>query len=569
MIKLFQLQSSYLNVFINMSMNKTLIIFLIIFFCFSCSRNIDSENSKTVFKYNEASGISSLDPAFAVNQANIWGVNQLFNGLVQLDEKLEPKPCIAKSWNISDDGLTYTFNLRNDVFFHDNDAFENGKGRKVIADDFVYSFNRLLDPNVASPGAWIFNNVSNHQIPDSKKKIYSFKALNDSCLTLKLKHPFPPFLGLLSMQYCSVIPHEAVKKYGKDFRRNPVGTGPFKFKMWKEGVKLVYLKNENYFEKSDNEQLPFLDAVSITFLIDKQSAFLEFIKGKIDFMSGIDASYKDELLTKRGELNPKYKNKFKLISQPYLNTEYLGIMVDTTKSDFKDNPLIHKAIRKAINYGFDRKKMLRYLRNNIGTPGNYGMIPLGLPSFDSTKMFGYSYNPDKSRQLLIEAGFLDLDSLPEITLTTNSEYLDLCKYIQHQLGEIGISININVNPPASLKELKAQTKLPFFRASWIADYADAENYLSLFNSKNFCPNGPNYTHFANKEFDKLYENAQFQVNDSLRYIQYQKMSNLIMEESPVIILYYDRVLRFLQNNIYGLESNAMNLLTLKNVKKSK
>jgi len=550
-------------------MNKTLIIFLIILFCFSCRRNIDSENSKTVFKYNEASGISSLDPAFAVNQANIWGVNQLFNGLIQLDEKLEPKPCIAKSWNISDDGLTYTFNLRNDVFFHNNDAFENGKGRKVIADDFVYSFNRLLDPNVASPGAWIFNNVYNQEIPDSKKTIYSFKALNDSCFTLKLKHPFPPFLGLLSMQYCSVIPQEAVDKYSKDFRRNPVGTGPFKFKMWKEGVKLVYLKNENYFEKSGNEQLPFLDAVSITFLIDKQSAFLEFIKGKIDFMSGIDASYKDELLTKRGELNPKYKNKFKLISQPYLNTEYLGIMVDTTKSDFKNNPLIHKAIRKAINYGFDRKKMLRYLRNNIGTPGNYGMIPLGLPSFDSTKMLGYSYNPDKSRQLLIEADFLDLGSLPEITLTTNSEYLDLCKYIQHQLGEIGISININVNPPASLKELKAQAKLPFFRASWIADYADAENYLSLFYSKNFCPNGPNYTHFANKEFDKLYENAQFQVNDSLRYIQYQKMSNLIMEESPVIILYYDRVLRFLQNNIYGLESNAMNLLTLKNVKKSK
>jgi oligopeptide transport system substrate-binding protein len=553
-------------------MKNKLLIFLIIFIIFSCSRNDDNENSKSVFKYNEASGISSLDPVFAVNQANIWGVNQLFNGLIQLNENLEPQPCIAKSWQISDDGLTYTFNLRNDVFFHDNEVFKNGKGRKVIAGDFVFSFNRLLDREVASPGAWIFNTVSFEEIPNSINnsinKIYSFNALNDSCFTINLKHPFPPFLGLLSMQYCSVVPHEAIEKYGTDFRRNPVGTGPFKFKMWKEGVKLIYLKNENYFEKSGNERLPFLDAVSITFLIDKQSAFLEFVKGKLDFMSGIDASYKDELLTKRGEINPKYKNKFKLISQPYLNTEYLGIMVDTTKSGFKNNPLKHKAIRKAINYGFDRKKMLRYLRNNIGTPGNYGMIPLGLPSFDSAKMSGYSYDPDKSRQLLAEAGFLNLESLPEITLTTNSDYLDLCKYIQHQLGEIGISIKINVNPPASLKELKAQAKLPFFRASWIADYADAENYLSLFYSKNFCPNGPNYTHFANKEFDKLYENAQLQVNDSLRYIQYRKMSNLIMEESPVVILYYDRILRFLQNNIHGLEGNAMNLLTLKYVRKT-
>ena len=552
-------------------MKKSLIFLFLVLLSFACNRVADNNSSKTVFKYNEASGISSLDPAFAVNQANIWGVNQLFNGLVQLDENLEPKACIAKSWNISEDGLTYTFYLRNDVFFHNNEAFNNGKGRKVIANDFVYSFNRLLDPKVASPGAWIFNNVFFYEIFDSvnisKNKIYSFKALNDSCFAITLKHPFPPFLGLLSMQYCSVLPHEAIEKYGKDFRRNPVGTGPFKFKMWKEGVKLIYLKNENYFEKSGDEQLPFLDAVSITFLIDKQSAFLEFVKGKIDFMSGIDASYKDELLTKRGLLNPKYKDKFKLISQPYLNTEYLGIMLDTSNLNFKNNPLVYKAIRQAINYGFDRKKMLRYLRNNIGTPGNYGMIPLGLPSFDSAKMFGYSYDPDKSRQLLAEAGFLDLASLPEITLTSNSEYLDLCKYIQHQLGEIGISIKINVNPPASLKELKAQAKLQFFRASWIADYADAENYLSLFYSKNFCPKGPNYTHFSNNEFDKLYEDAQLQVNDSLRYIQYRKMSNLIMEESPVIILYYDRVLRFLQNNIYGLESNAMNLLTLKNVKK--
>ena len=552
-------------------MKKSLIFLFLVLLSFACNRVADNNSSKTVFKYNEASGISSLDPAFAVNQANIWGVNQLFNGLVQLDENLEPKACIAKSWNISEDGLTYTFYLRNDVFFHNNEAFNNGKGRKVIANDFVYSFNRLLDPKVASPGAWIFNNVFFYEIFDSvnisKNKIYSFKALNDSCFAITLKHPFPPFLGLLSMQYCSVLPHEAIEKYGKDFRRNPVGTGPFKFKMWKEGVKLIYLKNENYFEKSGDEQLPFLDAVSITFLIDKQSAFLEFVKGKIDFMSGIDASYKDELLTKRGLLNPKYKDKFKLISQPYLNTEYLGIMLDTSNLNFKNNPLVYKAIRQAINYGFDRKKMLRYLRNNIGTPGNYGMIPLGLPSFDSAKMFGYSYDPDKSRQLLAEAGFLDLASLPEITLTSNSEYLDLCKYIQHQLGEIGISIKINVNPPASLKELKAQAKLQFFRASWIADYADAENYLSLFYSKNFCPKGPNYTHFSNNEFDKLYEDAQLQVNDSLRYIQYRKMSNLIMEESPVIILYYDRVLRFMQNNIYGLESNAMNLLTLKNVKK--
>ena len=125
--------------------------------------------------------------------------------------------------------------------------------------------------------------------------------------------------------------------------------------------------------------------------------------------------------------------------------------------------------------------MIRYLRNNIGIPGNYGIIPVGLPSFDSSIMQGYTYRPDLSRRLLEEAGYPNGSEL-SVTLSTTSEYVDICKYIQHQLSELGIKISIDVNPPATLKELKAQAKLPFFRASWIADYPDEENYLSLFYS---------------------------------------------------------------------------------------
>ena len=117
----------------------------------------------------------------------------------------------------------------------------------------------------------------------------------------------------------------------KNFRQNPVGTGPFQFSMWKEGVKMVLLKNKNYFEKDGNNRLPYLDAIAITFIIDKQTAFLEFAKGNIDFLSGIDPGYKDELLTQYGALNPKYRNRFNLIRQPYLNTEYLGFLVSNDK----------------------------------------------------------------------------------------------------------------------------------------------------------------------------------------------------------------------------------------------
>ncbi len=538
---------------------------LIAFILSSC--NIDNNNNKnsdkTVFRYNESAGILTLDPAFAKDQAHTWICNQLYNSLVQLDDKLNVKPCIAKKWNISDDGKTYTFFLRQDVFFHDNPIFNEVNGRKVLADDFVFSLKRIAKPELASPGAWTMDYVARNNNND-----LLIEAKNDSTLVIKLINPFPPFLSVLAMQYCSVLPKEVVEHYGINFRNNPVGTGPFKFKMWKEGVKLVLLKNDNYFEYDNDKRLPYLDAVAVTFIADKQTAFLEFVKGNLDIISGIDASYKDELLTRNGKLNPKYESTINMFSQPYLNTEYLGFLVDANSKTCKDNPLLDKRIRQAINYGFDRVKMMRYLRNNIGQAAINGFIPLGMPGFDSS-LIGYNYNPDKARNLLSEAGYQNGEGLPDITLSTTSSYLDICEFIQHQLADLGINLKIEVNQAATLRSMIAKSEVPFFRGSWIADYPDAENYLMLFYSPNFCPRGSNYTHFSNKEFDNLFEKARTQTNDSIRYNLYNKMDKIIIDEAPVVILYYDNVLRFVKNNITDIGSNPINLLDLKKVNKCK
>lgn len=525
----------------------------------SCNQN-NKQSEKNIFRYNEASGIISLDPAFSRDQAHIWVCNQLYNSLVKLDDSLNIIPSIAKKWIISEDGLSYTFTLRNDVFFHNNKCFKNQK-RKVIASDFVYSFNRLLNPVTASPGAWVLSNIRK---TNSEYAIYS---PNDSTLVIKLKEAFPPFMGILCMKYCSAIPHEAVNFYGSDFRKNPVGTGPFKIQNWVENIKLVLRKNPEYFEKDGNQQLPYLDGVSVSFLIDKMTAFMEFVKGNFDLISGIDPTYKDELLTRSGELKPKFKDKFNMIFGPYLNTEYLAFFVDTTNSTVSDNPLLHKNVRKAINYGFDRNKMIHYLRNGIGTPGTKGIIPEGMPAFNNNAGYGYSYDPGKSKALLAELGYDSENTLPEITLTTTPEYLDLCKFVQSQLKDVNISIKISVSPSATVRELKAHGKLEFFRASWIADYPDEENYLSMFSTKNFAPNGPNYTHFSNKNIDELYHNSFSIVNNKLRIRNYQTIDSLIMEEAPVAVLYYDQATLFTQKNITGITVNPINMLNLEKVKK--
>ena len=190
---------------------------------FSCQHS-DPSKGKTVFNINLDEGLTSLDPAFCRNQNTTWMDNQLYNGLVQVDDSLNIQPCVAKSWQVSKDGLIYTFHLRNDVYFHDDPLFKDGKGRKAVAADFVYSFGRLIDPKVASSGSWIFSDKV-----DGKQ---SFTALNDSTFLIKLKQPFPPLISLLTAQYADVVPHEVVDFYGKDFRNHPIGTGPFKFKYW-------------------------------------------------------------------------------------------------------------------------------------------------------------------------------------------------------------------------------------------------------------------------------------------------------------------------------------------------
>jgi len=537
---------------------RTTWIFLALVFLFSCSGK--EQSRKNIFRYNESKGIPTLDPAYARNQTIIWPVNQLFNGLVQLDEKLHVRPCIAHRWEISEDGKSYTFYLRRDVFFHDHPHFPDGRGRVVTAADFVYSMNRIIDNQLASPGAWIFHSVD-RQAPAG---LNGFEAVNDTTLLIHLTRPFPAFLGILSMPYCNVVPRDVIEKLGPDFRKEPVGTGPFRFKYWREDEKLVLVRNERYFERDmTGERLPYLDAINISFTRDKQSEFMEFMMGRLDFLSGLHPVYKDELITRGGKLNPAYSGQIKMITEPYLNTEYLGFLVDPKQEAVRNSPVLIREVRQAINVGFDRQKMMRYLRNNIGQPAAGGFIPEGLPSYSAKAVRGYIYDPDMARDLLAKAGYPNGSGLESITLTTTSDYQDLCEYIQHELSEVGIRLDIEVNTGASFRNRMANSRLEFFRGSWIADYPDAENYLSLFYSKNFSPTGPNYTHFSHPVYDRLFEETLMILDDSARYAKYQELDRIIVEEAVIVPLYYDQVVRFIPERLSGLGSNPMNLLHLK------
>ncbi|MFH4967358.1 ABC transporter substrate-binding protein [Gaetbulibacter sp. M240] len=528
---------------------KILTLTCVLALCYSCSKDVNNERENLVFRYNEFANINTLDPAFSRTLQDNSICNQLFNGLVQLDDQLNILPSIAKDWTISENGLVYTFTLRDAIYFHKHPLFGSDSTRVVTAQDFTFSFNRLRDKKLAAPGSWVLN------------KVDDFKALNDSTFQIKLNQPFPAFLGLLSMKYCSVVPKEIVHYYGDEFRSHPIGTGPFKFKRWEENIKLVLRRNELYFEK-DNQgrQLPYLEAVALTFLPDKQSEFLQFAQGNIDYISGLDASYKDELLSADGRLRPRYAKTVNMTRGPYLNSEYLGFYLESKTPEIQS-----KLIRQAINYGFDRKKMMIYLRNGVGIPATGGFIPKGLPGHSGS--IGYTYQPEKAKALVKQFKEETGIENPEITLQTSSNYLSFCEFIQRELEKAGLTINVNVMPESTLRSARSNGKIDLFRSSWVADYLDAENYLSIFYSKNFTPDGSNYFHFRNKEVDSLYNKA-FLINDiQKRKLLYTKIDSIAMQNAIMIPLFYDEVLRFTQKKVKGLGINPINLLDLRQVYK--
>ncbi len=531
-------------------------VFIIFIFLNSCNSldSTEKEISKRVFTYNQANSVTSLDPAFARSMTNIWVVDHIYNGLLQLDDSLSIKECIAKSWNIDSTGKVYTFHLRSDVVFQDSEVFPGKKGRSVKASDVVYSFNRIIDSKINSPGSWIFKGKLDSLNP--------FVALNDSVFQLRLIKPFKPMLGILTMQYCSIVPHEAIEYYGSEFRRNPVGTGPYKLKRWLENQTLFLNKNPNYFEKENGHSLPYMDGIRIEFISDRKSAFLKFLKGDLDLFSGLESSFINSLLTPDGRLQNWLNKKVNYRKSPFLNTEFIGI--NTTKLP-PNHPLRNVYFRKALNYSIDRRKMLSLLRNQVGKPADSGIIPFGMPAYNPVLVKGYDYNLDEAKSLLIKAGFPNGTGLPLITLHCNKDYADICTFLSKQWQDIGIKINIEVVESATLREMMRNGTSSFFRASWLGDYPDEENYLSLFYSKNAAP--PNYTRFSNHHYDDLYEKALNTNNPQEINKLYNEMNTIVVDAAPVIFLWYDETAQFYGKNITGIHPNIMNLLSVKRIKK--
>lgn len=565
--------------------DRTLKIWFIIlpfaWFCslwfYSCGNKPKIDSTRT-FYYNEPDGLNTLDPATTSYKAAIWAGTQIFNGLVELDSTLNFIPCLAKSWEVDSAGIEWTFHLRTDILFHENECFGTLKTRYFNANDVKFSFERICDARVKSTGLWIFRNrlVGAEEFNKSTSNsistigINGIKVNNDSTIKFILEKPFAPLLSLLTMPYCWIIPHEAIDYYKTDFYKHPVGTGAFIFDEWKPDMSLSLKRNPHYFKlDSRGKKLPFLDGVYITFIRNTKAEFLEFEKGKLDLISSIDPSFIDKVFTSESTLKPDYSD-FKLLQASAHSVEYYGILLDTTVEATKNMPLSRsKLLRQALNYAIDRESIIRFVLKGKGIPATYGVLPPSMPGF-SPSIKGYQYNPEKARLLLAQAGFPNGKGLPVLTLQlgANERTASVAEAVQQQWKDIGVKLELRqVDFPQHL-DMVRNSKLALWRTSWIGDYPDPENFLALFYSINQSPKGPNTTHIQRKDLDSLYQLALSpRIDIAKRYELYNQMERIILDDAPWIFLYYNVHQRLARPSVIGLRPEGIDRLVLETVDK--
>jgi ABC-type transport system substrate-binding protein len=525
------------------------------------------ETSQKIFRYNEPNGIESLDPITANNYPALHVLINTSEGLVWYDKDAKLQPLIARSYEISPDGKAYTFHLRADVFFQDDECFPDKKGRKVTAQDFKYCYERVCNPNSKTRGLWVYRDKvagadDFSKAPDKVKEIKGFVVVNDSTFQINLVEPFAPFMSILTMPYGYVYPKEAVDFYKENFGFHIVGTGPFKFIKWEIDKELVCEKNPNYWGTDDKgNKLPAIDGFTVSFLRSPETEFLDFKDKKLDFQKPTVDTY-GQITDENGNLKPGYD--FDLVKQPYLNTVYLCTMLNPKMEGGKNNPLAeNKKLRQALNYAIDRDRIVKFVLKNKGTPGVNGPLPKGMPGF-SDEVKGYAYDKVKAKKLLEEAGYPGGKGLSlKLVFHNDESQRELCEAIQSEFRDIGVDLQIDEMLGAAHRSAQNEGKLGFWRANWGADYYDPENYYALFYSKNETPIGPNTSHYKNAKVDSLYELGLKLTNFDERMKVYREIDKIIFEDSPWMIVYYNQYIYLKQKNVQGMYVDGLGIINLK------
>ena len=454
--------------------------------------------------------VPTLDPAVGYDTAS-WSFEQLiFDTLVRYsDAGVELIPDLATRWEVSKDATSFTFHLRRDATFTN--------GRSVISTDCKYAIQRVLTPAVRSKGIEYFRTIVGAEdfVAGRAKEVAGIETPDAWTITFKLIAPDPIFTQKLAMPFAAAVPHEVADRWGEDFSRHVVGSGPFRLKEWRSGERIILVRNPHYFDRA----LPRLDAIVELVGVDQELQWLKFEAGEIDVSAIPPAEFLHVMKT------PALQKLTQHIVT--LSTDYLGM-------NCRMKPFDDVRVRRAFNYAI-RKDKLTALLNGRGLAAP-GVLPPGLPGYDPA-IVGYPYDPAQARQLLEAAG-VGRDFAPTLWMRADQAETILGESIQQDLAEVGVHVVLKpVAWSPLLEAIRQPDTVGLFSLGWEADFPDPQNFIEvLFAEKQFGSN--NDTFYSNPAVEALLEQAAPLSDFKHRFELYDQAQRLIVAEAPWVPLYH-------------------------------
>jgi len=555
-------------------MKKFSLLILLFIVISSCSKD-----EKQQFEYSGGSLRMALDnepstyiPRAVMDYYSATVLNQITEGLVGFDpQTLKIVPKIASDWSKNNDGTLYTFTIREDILFHPHDVFKSDKDRLLTTDDVVKSFEMActLDENQSAPAAYsfVFKDILKgaNEFLEGKAESISGIVVNGNQLTLELIHEDHNFLNKLSNITVAIVSKKIIESKNET---DVVGTGPFMYSEYKIGdeTSLTLVKNNDYYLKdNDGNALPYLDSLVFIFQSRKMEQLDMFEEGKLDLIVGLPTSRITRMLEGRIQDFNSKPPKLILANNPLLESHFYYFNMEDER--FKD-PLV----RKAFNYAIDKDVIGRdILRNQYYDMGYFGVVPpiskaLRGYDFTSVKKASYTFNPEKARKLLAQAGYPEGKGFGSVELryNINDTHSAVADEFSKQIFQVlGINVNIDGSTFEQLNEDGAKGNGDIFRMGWSADYASPESFLMNFYGK-FVPEDSteqsyiNKSRYTNHLFDQFFEQAKSSKKISDQMSMFSKAEAELMKNPPIIPLWYTGDIEITQSYVRDFHFNALN-----------
>ncbi len=480
----------------------------------------------------------SLDPPNCYESEGMQVIRQVWDGLFEYDqETLEAKPALVEDYDISDDGLVYTFYLRKGIRFH--------SGRELVAEDFVYSWSRAAARETASYLAYHLDPILGYDElqAGTADTFEGVVALDNYTLQVTLKYPFADFINTLGHVVFYPVAREDIEEHGDRYAQNINGVGPFKFVKWDHNQQIILERNEDYWR-----QPAYLDEVRFAIMADENTAFLEFQAGNIDFaqipVGQVNATLAD----------PEHEEH--AITKPTMII-YFYVM-NINQEPFRGN----LNLRKAISYMIDRQNICEVVGEGVPSPAT-GFVPPGIPGFQENAS-GVSYDPQRAAQLLEEAGYPGGEGLPTLKLGYNigSSHEIIAEAVQADAADIGINIEVEGYEWGTMLEKGQSGEINFFRLGWQAAYPTMDYFLyPLFHSQS----ADNYSGYNNPEVDQLLEEARSTLNEDERIAKYREVEKMVLNDHAFALIYFYGSRRIIQPYVRGFVLDNMESYNLRSV----